>query len=549
MTRHVVVIGAGPAGLAAAEHALRAGAEVTVLDQADAPGGQYHRTVPEAYEAGNPEKLQHGWAAFTQRRRRVLEHPRCRWWPNSTVWALERPEADQIGAGRAGVGGLGVEQPGEGCAGVGGFGVDQPRRAGAGGSGADRSGAGHAGAGGFGADQPSAGHAGVGRLGADHSEADSPGADRVSADRPPRVHVLRGPADGSARERHVLTPDALIITTGAHDRTLPFPGWQLPGVFTAGAAQALAKGERVAVGRRVLVAGSGPFLLPVAESLLNVGAEVVAVLEANTARTVRKGWSRRPWRLVRHVGKAGELLRYAGTVARHRVSYRMGRAVIEARGDDRVREVVTARVNPDWSVIKGTERTYEVDAVCVGHGFVPQLELAVAAGCDLDGGFVRVDHRQRTTVRGVFAAGEITGIGGAVAAAAEGAVAGRMAAGGEADRKLEEARDHTGEFARRLAEAHPIGAAWSGWLRPDTIVCRCEETTVAELRDAAGDPVQAGPHALKLGTRAGLGPCQGRMCGPAVAELCGAAESHHRPIAQPIRLGELAVPKEFHEHP
>ncbi|WP_328649010.1 FAD-dependent oxidoreductase [Amycolatopsis sp. NBC_00348] len=460
MTRQVVIIGAGPAGLAAAEHALRAGAEVTVLDQSDVPGGQYHRTLPEAYEAGRP----HDGADFA-RRRRVLEHPRCRWWPNSTVWALVRLEAD-----------LAL-----------------------------------------------------------------------------RVHVLRGPADGSARERHVLAPDALVLATGAHDRTLPFPGWQLPGVFTAGAAQALAKGERVAVGRRVLVAGSGPFLLPVAESLLGVGAEVVAILEANPHATVRKGWSRQPWRLARHISKAAELLRYAATLARHRVPYRMGRAVIEARGDDRVREVVTARLNPDWSVIPGTERIYQVDAVCVGHGFVPQPELAVAAGCVLDGGFVRVDDEQRTTVAGVFAAGEITGIGGAVAAAAEGAVAGHAAAGGGPDRGLRRARDRAREFARRLAAAHPIGDGWSGWLRADTIVCRCEETTVADLRKAASDPVRAGSHALKLGTRAGLGPCQGRMCGPAVAELCGGTERHHRPIAQPIRLGELAEPehepKESHEHP
>ncbi len=380
----------------------------------------------------------------------------------------------------------------------------------------------------------------------------------MTAGRAPRVHLLRGPADGSARERHVLAPDALVLATGAHDRTLPFPGWQLPGVFTAGAAQALAKGERVAVGRRVLVAGSGPFLLPVAESLLGVGAEVVAVLEANPNSTVRKGWSKQPWRLARHINKAAELLRYAATLARYRVPYRMGRAVIEARGDDRVREVVTARLDPGWSVVPGTERTYQVDAVCVGHGFVPQPELAVAAGCVLDGGFVRVDDDQRTTAAGVFAAGEITGIGGAVAAAAEGAVAGHAAAGGEPDRGLRRARDHTREFAKRLADAHPIGDGWSGWLRPDTIVCRCEETTVADLREAASDPVRAGSHALKLGTRAGLGPCQGRMCGPAVAELCGGIERHHRPIAQPIRLGELAEPepesesqpeKEPHEHP
>ncbi|HEY3468528.1 MAG TPA: FAD/NAD(P)-binding oxidoreductase, partial [Amycolatopsis sp.] len=166
MTRHVVIIGAGPAGLAAAEHALRASAEVTVLDQADAPGGQYHRTLPAAYGSSQDRAA--------AERQQILD--RCTWWPESTVWAVE---------GR-------------------------------------------------------------------------------------RVHVLRGPADGTRRHRHTLDPDALILATGAHDRTLPFPGWQLPGVYTAGAAQALAKGERVAIGRRVLVAGSGPFLLPVAESLLKV---------------------------------------------------------------------------------------------------------------------------------------------------------------------------------------------------------------------------------------------------------------------------------------
>jgi NADPH-dependent 2,4-dienoyl-CoA reductase/sulfur reductase-like enzyme len=421
----VVVIGAGPAGLAAAEHALRAGADVTVLDQSDAPGGQYHRTLP-----GAP----HGFDAVLSR---------CEWWPESSVWAIHNGQ----------------------------------------------------------------------------------------------IHVLRGPADGSGRERRTLEPDALVLATGAHDRTLPFPGWQLPGVFTAGAAQALAKGERVAVGRRVLVAGAGPFLLPVAESLLGVEAEVAAVLEANPATTVLKGWGF-PTR------KAGELARYAATLARHRVPYHLGRAVVEARGDDRVSEVVTARVRADWSVIPGTERIYAVDAVCVGHGFVPQPELAVAAGCALDGGFVRTDEHQRTSVAGVFAAGEITGIGGADAAAAEGAVAGCAAAGGTPSRRLLRARDRTRAFAHRLTTAHPIGAAWPGWLRDDTIVCRCEETSYGELKSAAADPVMPGPHALKLGTRAGLGPCQGRMCGPTVAELCGGAERHHRPIAQPIRLGELAEPKE-----
>ncbi|MFG1852120.1 NAD(P)/FAD-dependent oxidoreductase [Actinomadura geliboluensis] len=463
MTRHVAVVGAGPAGLAAAAGALRAGARVTLLDAADNPGGQYHRMLPDAYAAADPGRLHHGWRGFVRLRDHVLGHARCDWWPESTVWALERE--------------------GEGA---------------------------------------------------------------------PHVHVLRGEADAMGRERRVLRPDALVLAPGAHDRVLPFPGWELPGVHSAGAAQALAKGERVVVGDRVLIAGTGPFLLPVAASLLEAGSAVRAVLEANPAATVARGWTRRPRELASEAGKAAELAGYAALLARHRVPYRTGRAVIEARGGGRVEEAVTARLRPDWSVVPGTEKAVAVDALCVTHGFGPQLELPVAAGCRLrDGGAsVEVDGDQRTTVPGVYAAGEITGVAGAQAARTEGLLAGWAAGGGATDSPVavsaRRRRDRGRAFAARLAAAHPIGAAWRGWLRPGTVVCRCEDARYGDLLDAARDPAGASARAVKLGTRAGLGPCQARVCGPTVAELLSgavdAANPHHRPIAQPIRLGELANP-------
>jgi hypothetical protein len=358
------------------------------------------------------------------------------------------------------------------------------------------------------------------------------------------VHVIRGPADGTGRARHTLEPDALVLATGAHDRVLPFPGWELPGVFTAGAAQALVKGERIAVGDRPLIAGSGPFLLPVAAALLRTGSRVQAVLEANPAGTVLRGWTARPWEPAARTGKAAELAAYAALLARQRVPYRTGRAVIEARGDGRVEEAVTARLRADWSVVPGTERTLNVDALCVTHGFSPQLELPVAVGCALRDGFVQVDDDQATSSPGVYAAGEVTGIAGAPAARGEGIVAGWVAAGGAPGelRAVRRQRDRARAFAVRLAAAHPIGAAWPGWLRPDTIVCRCEETTYDTLRRAAEEDTSA--QAMKLATRAGLGPCQARICGPTVAGLAGRGDPHHRPIAQPIRLSELADDKE-----
>jgi NADPH-dependent 2,4-dienoyl-CoA reductase/sulfur reductase-like enzyme len=255
--RHVVVVGAGPAGLAAAAAALAAGARVTLVDSAERPGGQYHRMLPEDFGAERPEAVGHGHRAFRRRARQVLGHPRCSWWPGTSVWALERRDPG------------GREDPGA------------------------------------------------------HGE---PGAQEGPGERPPRVHLLRQVAGGSPRGRHVLEPDALVLSAGAHDRMLPFPGWDLPGVYTAGAAQALAKGERLVVGDRVVVGGTGPFLLPVAASLLEAGSTVLEVLEANTAPELARGWLRRPWELPAQASKTGELLGYAGALARHRVPYRLGRA-------------------------------------------------------------------------------------------------------------------------------------------------------------------------------------------------------------------------------
>ncbi|MBX3092903.1 MAG: FAD-dependent oxidoreductase, partial [Cryobacterium sp.] len=367
-----------------------------------------------------------------------------------------------------------------------------------------------------------------------------------------RVHAIVGEPDGTRRDHEVFAPDALVLATGAHDRTLPFPGWDLPGVFTGGAAQALAKGERLAVGERAIVAGAGPFLLPVAQSIVRAGSTVVAVLEANRTAHLVRGWSPRPWQLLGAASKAGELAGYAAGHIRHGIPYRTGYAVVAAHGSDRVDSVTTARLDPDWQPIAGSERTIAVDAVCVSHGFTPRLELAVAAGCDLTRErFVSVDDRQRTSVDGVSAPGEITGIGGVDLALAEGELAGHFAAGGStgSSAAIRRRRTFTG-FASRIETAHGIRPGWTGWLDDATVICRCEEVTLGAIRATSRETASASLRSLKLTTRAGLGICQGRVCGRTVEQLARSfapggslhddASSDRRPIASPLRLGELA---------
>ena len=526
----VLIIGAGPAGLAAARAALRRGASVVVLDSSDQLGGQYWRHLPAERPSAREHTLHHHFRRFQALSLELEQNSACRILRGAQVWAIEQGTGAESGTGIS---------------------IESGTRNG---SGAGM--VGSTGASSFPVTIPPPGAADpcgspdvtdlASRRGASAGHAGSAG--------PGIVHVLLGAPDGANRERLVFRPDRIVLATGAHDRTLPFPGWDLPGVVTGGAAQALAKGERLVVGDRVVVAGAGPFLLPVAAALAKTGSGVVGVFEASTAPVLARGWLPRPWQLVSAGGKALELAGYVAGQLRHRIPYSIGRAVVAAHGTDRVEAVSIADVDADWVPIPGTTRRIAADAVCISHGFTPRLELAIAAGCSLGPErFVTVDDGQQTTVTGVHAAGEITGIGGVDLALAEGEIAGHVAAGGTAaDPSIAGAvrrRRVFASFARRIEAAHGIRPGWPAMLESDTIVCRCEEVSYGRLCSVADSTASRSLRALKLSTRAGLGICQGRICGRSVEELLEArtgglgdgSSIDRRPIAAPIRLGELAA--------
>jgi len=217
----------------------------------------------------------------------------------------------------------------------------------------------------------------------------------------------------------------LIIAVGAYDRPVPFPGWTLPGVFTAGGAQRLIKTQRVLPGERMLLAGTGPLQLAVANQIVEAGGTVAAIVEAGNIDTwmslARGAWGQ--WALIADAWRYWSGIRKAG------IPLWREHILVEVRGDGRVEEAVVARVDQEWRPVPGTARTLLVDTVCVGYGFVPSVELTRLGGCEhrydpLLGGWLPVRGEQmETTTPNLYVAGDCGGVAGSFVAIEEGRIA------------------------------------------------------------------------------------------------------------------------------
>jgi len=357
-----------------------------------------------------------------------------------------------------------------------------------------------------------------------------------------------------------ITAQALILAPGAYDRPVPFPGWTLPGVLTAGGAQNLMKGYRVLPGRRVLVAGSGPLLLVVAHYLLHGGARVAAVCEASAMRQL---W-RYAHRMLPHLNFVQQGYRYRQEIEAAGVPFLTGHVIRRALGSAEVTGAAVAPCDDDWAPIRGPEQSFDVDTVIVGYGFVSSLELSRLAGCEHRweaalGGWVPVRSREmESTVPGVFVVGDGAGAAGSAVALEEGhmaglAVAGRFGrlAGREYARAVSRARGrllHLAGFRRVMDELYRFGPGLYTLAERDTTLCRCEEVTAAEALEAVREGATH-VNEVKAWTRVGMGRCQGRMCGPALAHLIARATGRPvtdagvftpRPPAKPVPLAALA---------
>jgi NADPH-dependent 2,4-dienoyl-CoA reductase/sulfur reductase-like enzyme len=351
--------------------------------------------------------------------------------------------------------------------------------------------------------------------------------ERSGAERRSQCSVIDARRDGGAFRLdcesggapEFITALKLILATGARERFLPFPGWTLPNVMGIGGAQALLKAGTSFAEKRVVIAGSGPLMLPVAASLMGAGARLSLVAEqAPLSRVLR---------FTASLWKSPTMLAQAATLRARflRARYATGTWVTRATGDSVVRAV---------SVTNGTDtQDIECDVLCTAFGLIPNSELARLLGCAVEDRRVVVDERQATTVQGVFCAGEPTGVGGMERSLVEGEIAGRVAMDASISSPLRSRRAALDRYSRALANTFEVRDELRALPTADTIVCRCEDVPLGAL-DRSWTTRQA-----KLYTRAGMGACQGRICGAALECVMRWAPDSVRPPIQPARAATL----------
>jgi D-hydroxyproline dehydrogenase subunit alpha len=350
-----------------------------------------------------------------------------------------------------------------------------------------------------------------------------PGTTVIAA---PEPGVLLAEQDGMPRQ---IRWQRLVLATGARELFLPFPGWTLPGILGPGGLEVLVKNGWPVQGQRVLIAGSGPLLLAAAADLRRHGARIVRIVEqAPRSRILKFGLG-----LWRHPGKLWQgatlKLGLAG------VPYHCGAWPVRAEGNGQVRTVTLTNGKKTWHEA--------CDSFACGFGLVPNVELPVALGCALTDGFVRVDTWQATTARDVYCAGELTGIGGADCALAEGLIAGYAAAGQAAQaERLFRRRASWHRFRTALAHAFALRPELKSLATDETIVCRCEDVTLGQMRRFSGW------REAKLQCRSGMGACQGRTCGAAAKVLLGWDMESVRPPVLPALVRSLISENSCTQH-
>ena len=368
----------------------------------------------------------------------------------------------------------------------------------------------------------------------------------------PELELGLSDANGASR----VQARKLILATGAMERPFPVPGWTLPGVITAGAAQIMLKSSGAIPEGRIVIAGCGPLAWLVASQLLSAGATDLTFLDTTPAGREREAMGALPHALF---GNGGDLFKGLSLIAHVKGSaraYVRGVAELRINGEGRAQSA-------EYTTASGG-KSVAADWVLLHQGVVPNTQITQALRCAHAWDDAQLcwkptlDSWGASSVDNIVVAGDGGGIAGARAAERSGRIAALGCAHGLGKIDAAQRDQLAAPLRRELAKHLAIRPLLDRLYRPadnfripadDTIVCRCEEVTAGELRRVV-DMGSLGPNQGKYFTRCGMGPCQGRLCGLTVCETI--AKHRNVPVAEvgyyrlrapfkPVTLGEIAA--------
>lgn len=373
------------------------------------------------------------------------------------------------------------------------------------------------------------------------------------------LHLL---SDGKVAKR---TARALVLASGAREFVQPVPGWTTPGVLGLAGATALLKSEQTPPGMATVVSGTGPLAFYVASEIRRLGGTVVAVVTPNR----RRDWLHalpamlcRPKLLLRGAWWMADLML-------GRVPVLWGHTVTSVTGQHAVSAVEVQAVDHVWAP-QGAAQYFRADSLCLGHGLIPAIEAAQLAGAKIYhepalGGWVPVAKTDGSTdVTGLYLCGDGAGIRGADAAEIQGTLAGLKAASdlgveglAEEMRALTRAHGALSRFGQAMTALSIPRSGMVQWSTAQTITCRCENLTRATI-EAEISAGATSTNALKSGLRAGMGPCGGKFCQTAIAQMIARKTAvaladipppTPRPPLRPVPVSAMAEGFDYHDLP
>lgn len=351
----------------------------------------------------------------------------------------------------------------------------------------------------------------------------------------------------------------LLIAEGAYETPVAFPGWTLPGVMSLGGAQILLKSQGVIPQGKTLIAGTGPLLLYTASQLVKNGAHVIGVLEASSFTQ----WMKWSLRLRRAPDLLWKGIQYLAVLKKHRIPVHYNHMIVSAEGGDSLEKITFAKTNNNWEPQTGTGKTLDIDTLCLNFGFTPSTTFSHMAGCEhecdslLRGWVPKVNSKFETSKKGIFAAGDCTGIGGVKTAVLEGKIAATEAAAQlgviskhkahQSLSRLQKAVSRLHWYQGFLKEIYAFRFGLNQLLTSETIICRCEEIEFKSILKTMENG-EINLDQIKRQTRVSMGRCQGRFCFPTLlgillnkfspAEL-QKEDFSARPPAKPLPLKEI----------